>query len=128
MPLGDGKGPLGLGPMTGKRAGYCAGYPESGYLKPCPGRGLRLGLGNQAGLRRGSGREANRVIGHGIGRSRGRGRWLCPQGLKEKLMKRIPFSAAKTNPQIEISVLEQQAKILQKQLDAISQRLEHLSS
>jgi hypothetical protein len=27
MPRGDGTGPGGLGPMTGRAAGFCAGYP-----------------------------------------------------------------------------------------------------
>lgn len=31
MPWGDGTGPWGLGPMTGRAAGYCAGYPVPGY-------------------------------------------------------------------------------------------------
>ena len=39
MPFGDGTGPLGLGPMTGRGAGYCAGYNMPGYLNPIPGRG-----------------------------------------------------------------------------------------
>jgi len=40
MPWGDGTGPMGLGPMTGRGAGYCAGYPVPGYLNPwVPGRG-----------------------------------------------------------------------------------------
>ncbi|MGI6097596.1 MAG: DUF5320 domain-containing protein, partial [Dethiobacteria bacterium] len=26
MPRGDGSGPAGMGPMTGRAAGYCAGY------------------------------------------------------------------------------------------------------
>ncbi|MCQ5376123.1 MAG: DUF5320 domain-containing protein [Methanomassiliicoccales archaeon] len=34
MPGGDGTGPLGLGPMTGRRAGYCAGFPVPGYANP----------------------------------------------------------------------------------------------
>jgi len=34
MPRGDGTGPWGLGPMTGRAAGYCAGYQE----KPCTTR------------------------------------------------------------------------------------------
>lgn len=38
MPLGDGTGPNGLGPMTGRRAGYCTGSNEPGYLSP---RGYR---------------------------------------------------------------------------------------
>jgi len=39
MPLGDGTGPAGLGPMTGRAAGYCAGYSVPGYMNPIPGRG-----------------------------------------------------------------------------------------
>jgi len=34
MPLGDGTGPAGFGPMTGRAAGYCAGYPVPGYINP----------------------------------------------------------------------------------------------
>ena len=40
MPFGDGTGPMGLGPMTGRAAGYCAGYPAPGFTNPIPGRGL----------------------------------------------------------------------------------------
>jgi hypothetical protein len=39
MPYGDGTGPSGMGPMTGRAAGYCAGYPVPGYMNPIPGRG-----------------------------------------------------------------------------------------
>ncbi len=42
MPLGNGTGPMGLGPMTGRAAGYCAGYPVPGFMNPYGGR---LGLG-----------------------------------------------------------------------------------
>jgi len=37
MPAGDGTGPIGLGPMTGRAAGYCSGYPVPGYANPIPG-------------------------------------------------------------------------------------------
>jgi len=37
MPGGDGSGPAGMGPMTGRAAGYCAGYPVPGYMNPVPG-------------------------------------------------------------------------------------------
>ena len=40
MPAGNGTGPLGFGPMTGRAAGYCAGYPVPGYMNPVPGRGF----------------------------------------------------------------------------------------
>jgi len=31
MPWGNGTGPMGYGPMTGRATGYCAGYPTPGY-------------------------------------------------------------------------------------------------
>ncbi len=40
MPGGDGTGPGGFGPMTGRAAGYCAGYPMPGFMNPIPGRGF----------------------------------------------------------------------------------------
>ena len=40
MPAGDGTGPLGFGPMTGRAAGYCAGYPVPGFMNPIAGRGF----------------------------------------------------------------------------------------
>ena len=39
MPGGDGTGPGGMGPMTGRAAGYCAGYPIPGFMNPIGGRG-----------------------------------------------------------------------------------------
>lgn len=57
MPAGDGTGPMGLGEMTGRGAGYCAGSGAPGCMNPMPGRGR--------GMRRGWGR--------GGGRGRGRG-------------------------------------------------------
>ena len=40
MPGGDGTGPGGMGPMTGRAAGYCAGYGAPGYMNPVGGRGF----------------------------------------------------------------------------------------
>jgi hypothetical protein len=53
MPGGDRTGPMGMGPMTGRAAGYCAGYDLPGYAHPFPRRGLGLGWW---GGRRGWGR------------------------------------------------------------------------
>ena len=55
MPGGDGTGPAGMGPMTGRAAGYCAGYPTPGYANPIPGRGLGFGRGRGFGFGRGLG-------------------------------------------------------------------------
>ena len=38
MPAGNGTGPLGFGPMTGRAAGFCAGFPVPGYMNPALGR------------------------------------------------------------------------------------------
>ena len=38
MPGGDGTGPAGMGPMTGRAAGYCVGYAVPGFMNPIPGR------------------------------------------------------------------------------------------
>ena len=32
MPGGDGTGPWGFGPMTGRAAGFCAGFPVPGFM------------------------------------------------------------------------------------------------
>jgi len=43
MPFGDGSGPIGLGPMTGRRAGFCAGYSVPGFANPAAGYRFRYG-------------------------------------------------------------------------------------
>jgi len=45
MPDGDRTGPNGIGPMTGRAAGYCAGYNVPGYANPFGGRGRGQGRG-----------------------------------------------------------------------------------
>ncbi|MEW6275202.1 MAG: DUF5320 domain-containing protein [Bacillota bacterium] len=44
MPWGNRTGPWGLGPMTGRVMGYCAGYPVPGSLNPGWGWGYGPGL------------------------------------------------------------------------------------
>lgn len=54
MPRGDRTGPWGRGPMTGRSAGYCAGFPDPGYMNPVgggPGRGGGRGRGRGMGWR-----------------------------------------------------------------------------
>lgn len=45
MPGGDRTGPVGYGPMTGRRLGLCAGYSNPGYSNFRYGRGFRRGAG-----------------------------------------------------------------------------------
>lgn len=78
MPRGDGTGPMGLGPMTGRGLGPCAdGYPTSRYPGAGAGRLANLGaIGRWAAgflPRLGLGRR--RGLGGGRGMGRGRNRW-----------------------------------------------------
>ena len=50
MPRGDGTGPMGMGPMTGRGAGYCAGFPVPGYANPARGFGYGFGRGYRRGF------------------------------------------------------------------------------
>ena len=117
MPRGDGTGPAGLGPMTGRGAGYCAGYSASGYTNPIAGRG-GFGFG------RGGGR------GRGWGRGRGGYGWqgAYPYG--------VPYyGPAYGNPSIsaptakeETDILKEQSEILKQELQGIQERIDTLGS
>jgi len=80
MPAGNGTGPMGQGPMTGRSAGFCAGFGVPGYANR-PGIGGFLsrfwpfGRFSQATPMAGFGRGRGR--GRGFGRGGGRGRrWV----------------------------------------------------
>ncbi len=102
MPRGDGTGPMGMGPMTGRAAGYCAGYPTPGFMNPVGGRGLGMARGRGGGL------------GRGMAMRRGRGRafGLVP----------APFTPAPTREQ-ELDLLRGQADWLKEQLEGITARI-----
>jgi hypothetical protein len=82
MPRGDGTGPAGLGPMTGRAAGFCAGYSMPGYMNPVAGRAGFYGRVRPAVGPYRAGLSGYRVpyynrgfgFGRGFGRGRGRGR------------------------------------------------------
>ena len=90
MPWGDGTGPAGLGPMTGRAAGYCAGFNVPSYLNPGVGyRGAMPWVAYPFGSPYAYGpgyaprafglgrRRMPRLFGRGGARGRGgrRGRW-----------------------------------------------------
>ena len=50
MPRGDGTGPNGEGPMTGKGLGYCAGFNMPGFMNCGFGRGFGRGMGRGRGF------------------------------------------------------------------------------
>jgi hypothetical protein len=63
MPAGDRTGPIGQGPVTGRRLGYCAGFDSPGFTKG-PGGGMGRGFSSGRGMR----------FGRGMARGRGFGR------------------------------------------------------
>ena len=115
MPGGDGTGPLGLGPMTGRRAGYCAGYPTPGYANPGPGRGWGFGYGRGFGRGSGWGRGFDRRFGFGWG--------AYPYAYGS------PYGySANVTPKQEADMLRAEAKAMQEEISAINQRVKDLES
>ncbi|MDD3890120.1 MAG: DUF5320 domain-containing protein [Syntrophomonadaceae bacterium] len=52
MPGGNGTGPSGMGPRTGRGAGYCSGYATPGYMNPVQDQSYwGCGRGNRRGGR-----------------------------------------------------------------------------
>ena len=85
MPGGDGTGPAGMGPMTGRAAGLCVGFAMPGYMNPAVGRAGFYGAGMPTvgpygagaygyGMPYGGWGRRSFGFGRGFGWSRGRGR------------------------------------------------------
>jgi hypothetical protein len=122
MPGGDRTGPRGMGPMTGRGAGYCADYDAPGFANPVPGRGYGRGWG------RGRGRPWGYGWGGG-GRgwrhrfyASGRPGW-ARYGYAPEPAWDVPPSLTKEQ---ELEGLRQEAEWLKGQLDAISQRIKDI--
>ncbi len=112
MPYGDRTGPNGLGPMTGRGAGFCAGYNTPGYANPYGGR-----FGGRAGYGFGRGRGA------GYGRGYGRGfRWNAPVYGAAPMYAPAPISKDD-----EKKYLENEIDIIEKELKAARDRLNEIS-
>lgn len=99
MPRGNGTGPMGMGPLTGRGMGYCAGFSAPGYAAPagCAGAG---------------------------GFGRGRRRMFFAIGMPKPMRFGYPAHA----PEYEAAggeqaALEKQARYLKEQLDFVKRRL-----
>ena len=104
MPSGDKTGPSGNGPMTGRSAGYCAGFEQAGYENQIPRRG---GVGR--GRRGGRG-----IFGfRNLGRRSGRGFFQSGYG---------GISEAEENQS-----LTSEAGFLKRRLENINERLKELN-
>lgn len=117
MPRGDRTGPAGMGPMTGRGAGYCAGYSVPGFANPAFSRGLGFGFGRGLGLGFRGGR----------GGGWGRGGGIPYAGYGYAAPFAVPYAAAPTHEQ-EIDALQGQANYFEDALADIKKRLNELAS
>lgn len=114
MPGGDRTGPMGQGPVTGRRLGYCAGFDSPGFTKSAGGR---MGRGFAFGRGMGSGR--------GMGRARGFGRGWGFSVPFEGQYQGYPGMAPMTKDD-EIRLLKSEAEALKRSQKDIEKRLEDL--
>ncbi len=114
MPRGDKTGPAGMGPMTGRGAGYCVGTGMSGF--------------NQGGGGGFFGRGLGRAPGWGAG-GRGLCRWFFGAGLPA--WQRFAGGGASfegPDPDLEKRSLKVQADAMQSELDRIKKRLQEMDA
>ena len=121
MPGGDRTGPLGAGPMTGRAAGYCAGYPAPGYMNPAPGGGYGPGAGWGRGRGRRNWNYATGFAGGARGGRAGAG------GLAPMPYAPAPFYSEAT-PQQELEALKAQAEQFQGVLKNLNDRIAEIKS
>ncbi|MFW5787036.1 MAG: DUF5320 domain-containing protein [Halanaerobiales bacterium] len=112
MPRGDRTGPNGMGPMTGRGLGYCAGNNRPGYMEPGPGPGFGRGYG--------------RGFGRGFGRGMGYRRfgYYPPQAPANY----NPAYNSSVNKEDELNYLKDTAKNLEKELENINERIKELQN
>lgn len=108
MPGGDRTGPQGMGPRTGRAAGFCAGFQQPGYLNPVRG----YGAGRGGGFGGGRGRR-NRFYATGLPR------WARFQGY---------FAPYLPEVATEAEDLKAQANMLQNQLDQVNRRITEIEA
>ncbi len=117
MPRGDGTGPAGLGPMTGRGLGYCAGYPYPGYMNPI-GRWIGRGRG----------------VGWG---GRGWRHWYRATGLPGWWRAWLgypawgsggyyPYSWVKPTPQEEKEMIKEEKEIIKEEIDLLKEQMKAL--
>lgn len=105
MPRGNGTGPMGAGPMTGRVTGYCAGFAAPGFANFIGGGGLGRGMGQ-------SGRGGGRGMRFGF-----RNRFYAPEAVQ------TPAISADQ----EKEYLANEAKALENELETVKKRLNELA-
>lgn len=109
MPRGNRMGPMGQGPMTGRGAGFCAGYGVPGYANVAvPGYGGGFGRGFRRGY----------VRGPGFG-GRGFGFW---QRVNGAFPAEMTADDEKTLLQNRVDALSRELEIANKRLDELADK------
>lgn len=126
MPRGDRTGPQGMGSMTGRGMGLCAGYDTPGYLNAGPGF---MGMGRGMGFARGFGRGGGRGMAWGRG---GGARWYAPPVYGYSTGYGPGYSQGysplyQQNPEQERAFIEDQLKGIKIEMEAMEKRLSEIS-
>lgn len=107
---------MGMGPRTGRAAGFCVGYDVPGFANPAYGRGGGMGWGRGRGFGAGFG-----------GRGRGwRHRYWATGVPDQQHYGRSGVDYARPETTSEADDLRQHAAALQTELDAINRRLKQM--
>ena len=125
MPRGNKTGPMGMGSMTGRGAGFCAGAGMPGFLNAAPGRGFGAGFGgggSVSGRGFGGGRRGWRNMFYATGLPG----WMRSGGNVPAYG--YPASYQKPDPEIEKRALRSQADALQSEMDLINKRLSEIEA
>lgn len=115
MPRGDRSGPVGMGPMTGRGAGYCAGFGMPGFANPGSGRGFGFGRGGGRGFGGGGWGRRNRFYATGVPGWMRFGGYAAPY---------YPAPDADTEKQ----ALKSEADAIRSELEAVEKRLAELEA
>jgi hypothetical protein len=114
MPRGNGTGPAGMGPITGRGAGYCAGNTVADGDSGAGGREMGMGRrGAGLGMRRGPG-----------GRHRGRRNPFFATGMSGGQC--VPGGVSAIDDEQELDFLKEQAHHLEETLEGLRQRIDAL--
>ncbi|MBN2040479.1 MAG: DUF5320 domain-containing protein [Spirochaetes bacterium] len=120
MPAGNGTGPSGFGPMTGRAAGFCAGYSVPGYVNPVRGRTFGFARGG-----RGGGRGwRNQYYATGMPRWARGGYYPDNYGYGYP----NPAPVPEMNRETEMKMLKEQSEFIQKEMSAIQDRIKELEN
>lgn len=103
MPGRNGTGPMGMGPMTGRGAGFCQGSETPAYAGFGQGRGYCGGMGQRRG-----------------------NRFRAPYQSAWMMKGDTPDFYGKAEPENEKQSLSRQAEKLQAELDMVKKRLSEM--